>query len=379
MQLTSIETTPNPNSMKLNVNESVGKPVTYSAQDRGNCPDYVSSLLDIPGVQSLFVCQDFITLNRDPRSDWQPIIAEATRLLTGGKSGSAALSEQRVAAEKLGQVSVFVQTFRGIPIQVKIMDGQGEKRVALDSRFSEAAQFVQAQSGGDYLKERYWDDRGPRYGSLEEVASQVVDEIEGTLDTKAIEQLVDKALGRSVEATEATLPRSVALIKADLTSDDWHQRLAAVQELGTANDTIPILALSLRDPHPAVRRLVAAALGASGNQAAVEPLTQVLLNDSAVGVRRTAGDALSDLGDVAAQSAVCRALADANKLVRWRAARFLADVGTEEALPFLHAAANDPEFEVRLEIEAAIERITGGKGGSMPAWKKIMENTQRNS
>jgi HEAT repeat protein len=90
-------------------------------------------------------------------------------------------------------------------------------------------------------------------------------------------------------------------------------------------------------------------------------------------VRRTAGDALSDIGDVAAQPAICRALRDSNKLVRWRAARFLSDVGTQDALPFLEQAADDPEFEVRLEIEAAMQRIRGGSEGIGPAWKRIVE------
>jgi HEAT repeat protein len=97
-----------------------------------------------------------------------------------------------------------------------------------------------------------------------------------------------------------------------------------------------------------------------------------LLNDDSVGVRRTAGDALSDLGDASAQGAVCKALGDANKLVRWRAARFLAELGDENAVPFLQGASEDSEFEVRLEIQAALARIAGGKEGSVPAWKRIL-------
>jgi HEAT repeat protein len=98
-----------------------------------------------------------------------------------------------------------------------------------------------------------------------------------------------------------------------------------------------------------------------------------LLNDPSAGVRRTAGDALSDIGDSSAESAVCQALSDGNKLVRWRAARFLCDTGTEAALPYLENAAQDAEFEVHLEVEAAIQRIRGGGEGLGPAWKRIMD------
>ncbi|MBX9772297.1 MAG: virulence factor, partial [Candidatus Obscuribacterales bacterium] len=295
MQLTSIETTPNPNSMKLNLDESVGKPVTYTVEQRAASPDYVARLLDIEGVKSVFVCHDFITLNRDPRADWKFILDKATNILSGEQQSDIPLNEQRKSAEKLGQISVLVQTFRGIPIQVKTCDGHEEKRIAMSSRFSEAAQLVQAQSGADYLKERYWDDWGVRYESLEEVTKDVVEEIEGTLDAKAIERLVAMALEKT---TKETSSRSIDQLQTDLDSDDWHQRLLAVQELGTRQEAITLLIRALSDPHQQVRRLVAAALGASGAREAVVPLTQVLLNDASIGVRRTAGDALSDLGDV---------------------------------------------------------------------------------
>ncbi len=372
MRLTSIETTPNPNSMKLNLDESLGKPVTYTSAQRENSPEFVVRLLDIAGVQSVFVCHDFITLNRDPRADWKLILDAAANVLSGVRQSDAPVDEQRRAAEKLGQVSVFVQTFRGIPIQVKLSDvnEKQEKRIALSSRFSEAAQLVQAQSGADYLKERYWADWGVRYETLQEVAANVIEEIEG-IDAKAIERLVAKALEKT---SDKPVSRSIDQLQTDLDSDDWHIRLLAVQELGASEESIPLLIRALSDPNPQVRRLVAAALGASGSPSATYPLTQALLNDSSVGVRRTAGDALSDLGDISAQPAACLALSDANKLVRWRAARFLADVGTVDALPFLEKSNNDHEFEVQLEIKAAIDRISGGKEGSIPAWKKIIKD-----
>ena len=47
-----------------------------------------------------------------------------------------------------------------------------------------------------------------------------------------------------------------------------------------------------------------------------------------MGLRRTAGDAPSDLGDErAVPIAIAGALADPSKLVRWRAARLLGELG----------------------------------------------------
>jgi len=370
MRITSIETTPNPNSMKLNLDESVGKAVTYTSEERAGCPQALVRILDIEGVKSIYLCNDFITLNRDPRADWKDVLAEVSGVFGDDHSPALKMAEQRKLAEKIGQVTVLVQTFRGIPIQVKTFETQGEKRIALATRFSDAAQRVQAQSGADYLKERYWADWGVRYGSLEGVAAEVVEEIEGSFNEEKVLNLEAKALG--LYAAHATLD-SFEKAKADLESSDWHTRLQAIQNLSTEDGAFPLLITALKDSNQQVRRLVAAALGATGRVEAVAQLSEVLLNDVSVGVRRTAGDALSDLGDVSAQLAMCRALSDPNKLVRWRAARFLADIGTEDALPFLKQANDDPEFEVRLEIQAAIERIAGGKEESMPMWKKILK------
>lgn len=365
--------------MKLNLDQSVGLTATYTAKDTSSCPEYVAKLLDIDGVQSVFVCGDFITMNRDPRTEWTSILDKATHILTGSSSGTtqdASADAQRPRGETLGQAAVFVQTFRGIPIQVKVVDADGENRVALDTRFSDAAQLVQEKSSADYLKERYWKNLGVRYGARDQVAAEVVDEISGSLDETEIASLIADALGESQQQQQRS-KKSPDAITADLASEDWHKRLTAVQEIGTSEDAVSFLIKALTDTQPQVRRLAAAALGASGSTSAVAPLAKALLEDNSVAVRRTAGDALSDLGDASAQLAMCEALSDSNKLVRWRAARFLFDMGTEQALPSLQEAVDDPAFEVRLEVQAAIERISGGKDTSMPAWKKILKTTEQ--
>src|SRR6185295_17200582 len=64
MKLVSIEPTPNPNSMKLNLAESLPKGAsrTYTTADQGDCPDYIARLLEVPGVKSLFHMADFIAV-----------------------------------------------------------------------------------------------------------------------------------------------------------------------------------------------------------------------------------------------------------------------------------------------------------------------------
>lgn len=378
MRLKSVETTPNPNSMKLNFHESLGKAITYTAENADDSPDFVRELLNIEGVKSVFVCQDFITINRAPGAVWDKLL-DAAKQICGGESSSSTEEKsaeqlkqaERIDAEKSGQVSVVVQTFKGIPIQVKVLAPGAEKRVALAERFSAAARQVQDETKADFLKERYWADWGVRYGQPEEIAAQVADEIEGTLDEESLKRLCDAAIGKEVKETPK-LSRQEQ--EASMNSAHWHDRLRAVQELGLHEDDIPLLERALLDEQMQVRRFAAAGLGATGSSKAVAPLCRALLNDVAVAVRRTAGDALSDIGDVAAEEDVCKALSDENKLVRWRACRFLSEVGTRKALPGLESALKDVEFEVRLEAEAAIDRILKGDKGLAPVWKRMHED-----
>ncbi len=366
MKLKSVETTPNPNSMKLNLDERLGSAVTLTKEGCSDAPDWLKELLQIDGLQSVFLCNDFLTLNKDPRADWQPILESAAAIVTGQERTAPSTAQQRKAAETEGQVHVLVQTFRGVPIQIKATDFESEARVALSQRFNEAAMRIQEETGLDFLAERYWADHGRRYGEREAVANELKAELEGMFDQAALADVVAQALGEK-SAREVSLE----VLSEWLSEVDWSRRLAAVTELSRLPGSFDLLVRALSDEHPQVRRLAAAALGATGEPAAVQPLCQALLKDQSIGVRRTAGDALSDIGESAAHAAMCQALSDSNKLVRWRAARFLFDVGEESALPFLEKALADDAFEVRLEVEAAIGRIRGGAEGLAPMWKQI--------
>ncbi len=375
MKISSVETTPNPNSIKLNFVEPLGQTATYTSSSQA-APDFVIKLLAIEGVQSVFVCGDFITLNRHPLSDWRLLLELATFALTGDKlsgldSSSSSSSFSVTALE--GQNQILVQTFRSVPIQVKAVDIAGETRLSLGSAFNEAAQLIQKETGADFLKERLWLDHGLRYGERAEVAEQVLSELQNYFSPERLGLLVRQALGASGAEPEADLDQ----IKRLLSHSQWQQRLLAVQELSRIDSSqsvvIDLLIESLQDSNAQVRRLAAAALGTTGSALAVPSLCQAVTSDSSIAVRRTAGDALSDIGDPAARPAMCLALSDENKLVRWRAARFLNDLGGEESLHYLEAAVKDSEYEVFLEISAAIERIKSGALGAGPAWKRIAD------
>lgn len=109
------------------------------------------------------------------------------------------------------------------------------------------------------------------------------------------------------------------------------------------------------------------------------PLLYKALLDRSVSVRRTAGDCLSDVGDPAAMFVMIKSLKDSSKLVRWRAAMFLFELGDESAIPALKAAEDDPEFEVAMQARLALERIEGGEEAKGSVWKQMTESRKGNS
>lgn len=388
MQIRSVETTPNPNSIKLNFFEPVGATATYS-NSSPEAPEFVGKLLAIDGLQSVFVCGDFITLNRHPLTDWRQLLEQASWALTGEKIIDTGLSSSSSSSLTLaasssttqeGQIQILVQTFSGIPMQVKAVDLEGESRLSLGSHFNEAAQLIQKTTGADFLKERQWIDHGFRYGPRAEMAEQVVSELQNYFSPERLDLAVRAAIGeKELEGSKKIdqLADFAAIEKLFLASQ-WQQRLLAVQELSRLDISqspvaINLLIAALQDSNAQVRRLAAAALGTTGSAVVVPSLCQALLEDSSIAVRRTAGDALSDIGDASAAAAMTQALSDGNKLVRWRAARFLNDLGTAESLPSLEAALQESEYEVLLEINAAIDRIKGGGQGAGPAWRRIAD------
>ncbi len=355
--------------MKLNFDCQLGATRTYELQREQRSdtplPGYARDILALDGIKSIFVCADFITLNKEPRADWKVLLKECAALFsTAGdgvkaESGAAIVSTvaPQLPATISGENQVLVQTFKGIPLQVKVVDAAGETRLSLGELYNHAAQQVQKAEQSDYLKERYWADHGVRYGERELVASEVLQELQGIYGRNEINEILARF---NVASSNETTSQS-----------DWQKRLKTIHTLSQTGGDTTIFSQALKDENAQVRRLAAAALGASGDLSAVPDLCRSLLDDASVAVRRTAGDALSDLGDAAAQESMCVALKDASKLVRWRAARFLNEKGTPEALPYLKAAVNDDQFEVKLEVEAAIDRIESGGDLQMPAWKRI--------
>ena len=378
MKLLSIETTPNPNSMKLNLDETLAKGVaiTYTHENRGDCPAYMEKILAIPGVSSVFRVEDFMAIQRKPTAGWENILSQARAVLEYPSLNNAKEQEE-TSDNKWREVTVAVQYFRDLPMLVKVSSGSETTRLPLPERFGKAIERAMGASE-NMLMERKWKDEGARYGDLRAVGEVVVREISAVYDEKKLKELVERAYHPDLhEKVEANGEELGELIQA-FESPKWEERFAALKELGR-NETARIdsQALSLiiratKDPKMSIRRLAVVFLGLIKTPEVLAPLCEAL-KDEAVGVRRSAGDALTDLGDTKAIGPMVETLKDPNKLVRWRASRFLYELGDESALPALREAQDDGEFEVAMQIRQAIERIESGRVGQGPVWRQMTQ------
>lgn len=75
-----IEATPNPNALKFTVGQDVGGPKTFVPGDTAGDP-LAERLLALPGVTSMFMTADFVTLTKAPDADWEQIALEAQEIL----------------------------------------------------------------------------------------------------------------------------------------------------------------------------------------------------------------------------------------------------------------------------------------------------------
>lgn len=371
MQLITIEPTPSPNSMKLHLDETLPAGVrrTYSEDNRRSAPPIIGQLLDIDGVKSVFHTADFIALDRYPNADWARILADV-RDIFGQPQEESGQGEEWSAWTSFGEAQVYVQYFRGIPMQIRVQADNREERVGLSERFVKAVTEV---ASATLIKERKLSDYGIRYGELADIAREVELELEAAYPEERLASLVRQAIEKA-KSDEPFIEERRELTEEELAArlkdSDWRVRYAALDRMEPEASRLPLLAETLRDPQSQIRRLTVVYLGEI-KTAECLPLLFEALRDASVSVRRTAGDTLSDIGDPAAIEPMIEALKDKNKLVRWRAARFLYEAGDERAVPALEEAANDSEFEVALQARMALERIRSGEEAVGTVWQQM--------
>ncbi len=381
MKIVSIEPTPSPHSMKINVNEELpdGETFNYKKEDDLNdAPAYVQQLLAIEGVKNIYRVIDFIALARYPKYTWEAILPEVRTILGTEEIGHTheATIQQAKTEDAFGEVKVFVQMFRNIPMQVKLEDEHGEHRFGLSKNFSNAVMEASSASP-NFIMERKWVAQHPRYGNTNEIGSDVTEELAASYDQARLDKLVQLAFKTDSAAGSDTTQEKDTISLETLENPSWKVRYAALDQMRepTFND-LPVLDKALSDEKASIRRLATAYLGMI-EEPDVLPYLYKALKDKAVNVRRTAGDCISDLGFKEAMPEMIQSLSDPNRLVRWRGAMFLYEVGDETAIPALEEATAEPEFEVRMQINMALERIKDGKDAKGSVWHQMTQAVNR--
>lgn len=77
MEIIRIEPTPNPHTMKITVSEEKAdmKSATYKEVTDG-APDFINNILRLEDITSVFHALDFVSVDKDPRADWEVLIPQ---------------------------------------------------------------------------------------------------------------------------------------------------------------------------------------------------------------------------------------------------------------------------------------------------------------
>jgi hypothetical protein len=372
LKIKAIEPTPSPNTMKINLDEELpmGKSHNYKKETSSDAPAIIQSILQIEGIKGVYHVADFLAVERNVKYNWQDLLPKVRQAF--GEKAAGTTKPQNVVDEHFGEIKVEIQMFKDIPLQVKLTNGAIERRFGMPEYFLKARERAQLPED-HYLLLRKWKNQGPRYGDFDQVGQEVVEELIASYPMERLEALVTKAQASGTKLEQNLIRSHQKVTIEDLNNQDWQVRYQLLEQMDhPVLEDLPILEKALADVKPSIRRLATVYLGMIKDQK-VLPLLYKALKDKTVTVRRTAGDCLSDLGFLEAESEMIQALGDQSKLVRWRAAMFLYEVGDEKALPALKAAEEDPEFEVSMQIKMAIERIEGGEEAKGSVWKQMTE------
>ncbi|MBX3464191.1 MAG: NifU family protein [Planctomycetes bacterium] len=84
MKVQSIQPTPNPNAFKFLVDQPLakaGQTLAYSKPEQARQDVLAQGMFAIPGVDTLFFCDNFVTVSMTPQADWRAVAEQVTRLL----------------------------------------------------------------------------------------------------------------------------------------------------------------------------------------------------------------------------------------------------------------------------------------------------------
>ncbi|GGI42202.1 conserved virulence factor C family protein [Mammaliicoccus stepanovicii] len=372
MEIVRVEPTPSPNTMKivLSFKKEDRSSQTYTETSDKN-PEFINRILQLEGIKSVFHVMDFIAVDKYPKEDWDSLLKQVTTAISGTDNQDGA--NETTVNEHFGEVKAEVLKFKGIPYQIKLTTQDEEKRKQLPEIYIDS--MLKATKDSDNVVFlRKWENLGIRYGELDQVLETVQEEILALYPESILNELVEEALTKDITIPEK---KFIHVSKTEFEQEeDWKARLRMLNDFPTpTEEDYELLDLALNDKKPQIRRMAIVLLGMIETKETL-PYLYKGMKDKSVSVRRTAGDCLSDLGFKEALPVMIESLEDPQKIVRWRAAMFIFDEGDETALEALKKREDDPAFDVKLQVQMAIERIENGEAALGSVWKQ-MANRKR--
>eukprot|EP00591_Stephanopyxis_turris_P002730 CAMPEP_0195522982 /NCGR_PEP_ID=MMETSP0794_2-20130614/21675_1 /TAXON_ID=515487 /ORGANISM="Stephanopyxis turris, Strain CCMP 815" /LENGTH=425 /DNA_ID=CAMNT_0040652871 /DNA_START=371 /DNA_END=1648 /DNA_ORIENTATION=+ len=407
-----------------------GKTFVFPSNDT---PEEVTSILQIDGIESVYAMATALTINKKPSAKWENLLPLVLKPLVGnddvkthekllqGLLVTNAASSSSTSETAAGQVRMRMQISNKIPIQIEGTGSLGTvQRLKLPPKFQEYMELMQ-KGGIDFFAGRTWMDRGLRYQpdveddndcdersglttfspeeqerlELESVLQTEMEEVDAAYPSHRLANIVSESLGEKNQKQEETIMEreDVSLLQLDLETVDRYCDLAE----GGDFEALEVLAnfVSSHQGLLAARRNALCYLGGTGGDGTaaksdlvLNAVVSAIQNEKNPIMRRTAGDALSDLGDKRAVPHAVTALeGDRSKLVQWRAARILGELADSlEVVAVLKQASfsSNFAFEVAFEIKDALRKVQArvrdmnGNSNSVetktgPIWKQIQE------
>ena len=143
---------------------------------------------------------------RSPNTELPPCTSEHPFLTDSGLDNSSIM-------RLMCSAEVYLEFFRGLPIQLRVRNDQGELICMLPHRFQQAYAKVVVKMGEHATRETEWTFFGRRHGGLEEVAELVIAELDAAIDSHSLEQWQMQAVSdRQVTLTHIIF--SLALLRA---------------------------------------------------------------------------------------------------------------------------------------------------------------------
>jgi hypothetical protein len=72
---TPTASSPNPNALKFELDTKLADTLSFNSAAEATGNPFAEAVFAAPGVVSIFGVNDFVTVNREPGADWDPIIA----------------------------------------------------------------------------------------------------------------------------------------------------------------------------------------------------------------------------------------------------------------------------------------------------------------